>query len=216
VAVAVLAVCSLTIGNLAAIAQRDVKRILAYSAVSHAGFLLIAVAANSEDGATSLLYYLIPYTAATVGAFAVVAARERELGRAVTLSSIEGLGWERPFLGVGMWVSMLSLAGFPLTGGFLGKLFVLSAIFEVGWWWLTVVGVLATALSLAYYLWIVRALYMRPAELPGTVVAAGGSPPRDVLLSGAVAVSLVVTVGSFFFVQPLVDLARDAAASLPL
>jgi NADH-quinone oxidoreductase subunit N len=81
VAVAVLAVASLAIGNLAAIAQRDVKRMLAYSSVSHAGFLLIAIAANSDDGATSLLYYLIPYVAATVGAFAVVAARERELAR---------------------------------------------------------------------------------------------------------------------------------------
>ena len=80
VAVAVLAVASLAIGNLAAIAQRDVKRMLAYSSVSHAGFLLFAIAANSDDGATSLLYYLIPYAAATVGAFAVVAARERELG----------------------------------------------------------------------------------------------------------------------------------------
>jgi NADH-quinone oxidoreductase subunit N len=216
VAVAVLAIASLAIGNLAAIAQRDVKRMLAYSSVSHAGFLLIAVAANSDDGATSLLYYLIPYAAATVGAFAVVASRERELGRPVSLTGLEGLGWERPFLGVGMWVFMLSLAGFPLTGGFLGKLFVFSAIYEAGWWWLVVIGVLATALSLAYYLNIVRALYMRSGEIsPGTVVAAGGSPPRDLLLDGAVAAGIVVTIGSFFFVQPLVDLARDGAASLP-
>jgi NADH-quinone oxidoreductase subunit N len=216
VAVAVLAVASLAIGNLAAIAQRDVKRMLAYSSVSHAGFLLIAVAANSDDGATSLLYYLIPYAAATVGAFAIVASRERELGRPVSLSSLEGLGWERPYLGVGMWVFMLSLAGFPLTGGFLGKLFVFSAIYEAGWWWLVVIGVLATALSLAYYLNIVRALYMRSGEVsPGTVVAAGGSPPRDLLLDTAVAAGIVVTIGSFFFVQPLVDLARDAAGSLP-
>jgi NADH-quinone oxidoreductase subunit N len=216
VAVAVLAVASLAIGNLAAIAQRDVKRMLAYSSVSHAGFLLIAVAANSDDGATSLLYYLIPYVAATVGAFAIVASRERELGRPVSLSSLEGLGWERPYLGVGMWVFMLSLAGFPLTGGFLGKLFVFSAIYEAGWWWLVVIGVLATALSLAYYLNIVRALYMRSGEVsPGTVVAAGGSPPRDLLLDAAVGAGIVVTIGSFFFVQPLVDLARDAAGSLP-
>ena len=217
VAVAVLAVASLAIGNLAAIAQRDVKRMLAYSSVSHAGFLLIAIAANSDDGATSLLYYLIPYAAATVGAFAIVASRERELGRPVSLASLEGLGWERPYLGVGMWVFMLSLAGFPLTGGFLGKLFVFSAIYEAGWWWLVVLGVLATALSLAYYLNIVRALYMRSGEVaPGTVVATGGSPPRDLLLDAAVAAGIVVTIGSFFFVQPLVDLARDAAASLPL
>jgi NADH-quinone oxidoreductase subunit N len=217
VAVAVIAVCSLAIGNLAAIAQKDVKRMLAYSSVSHAGFLLIAVAANSEDGATSLLFYLIPYVAATAGAFVVVAARERELGRPVSVASLEGLGWERPFLGVGMWVFMLSLAGFPLTGGFLGKLFVFSAIYEAGWWWLVVIGVLATALSLAYYLNIVRALYMRPGEIaPGPIVATGGSPPRDLLLDTAVAAGIVVTIGSFFFVQPLVDLARDAAASLPL
>jgi NADH-quinone oxidoreductase subunit N len=216
IAVAVLAVASLAIGNLAAIAQSDVKRMLAYSSVSHAGFLLIAVAANSQDGATALLYYLVPYAAATVGAFAVVAAREREQGRAVSLASLEGLGWERPFLGVAMWAFVLSMAGFPLTGGFFGKLFVFSAIYEAGWWWLVVVGVLATALSLAYYLNIVRALYMRQGDLPGGVVAAGGSPPRDLLLDTAVAGALVVTIGSFFFVQPLVELARDAAAALPV
>ena len=133
----------------------------------------------------------------------------------MTLSSLEGLGWERPFLGVAMWWFMLSMAGFPLTGGFLGKLFVFSAIYEAGWWWLVVIGVLATALSLAYYLNVVRALYMRSGEVRGDVVAAGGSPPRDSLLDAAVAAGLVVTIGSFFFVQPLVDLASDAAASLP-
>jgi NADH-quinone oxidoreductase subunit N len=217
IAVAVLAIASLAIGNLAAIAQSDVKRMLAYSSVSHAGFLLIAVAANSEEGATAMLFYLVPYAAATVGAFAVVAAREREQGRAVTVSSLEGLGWERPFLGVAMWVFVLSMAGFPLTGGFLGKLFVFSAIYDAGWWWLVVIGVLATALSLAYYLNIVRALFMRQGgELPEGVVAAGGSPRRDLLLDAAVGAAVVVTIGSFFFVQPLVDMARDAAAALPL
>ncbi len=217
IAVAALAIASLAIGNLAAIAQSDVKRMLAYSSISHAGFLLIAVAANSQNGATALLYYFVPYTAATVGAFAVVAAREREQGRAVTLSSLEGLGWERPFLGVGMWIFVLSMAGFPLTGGFLGKLLVFSAIYDAGWWWLVVIGVLATALSLAYYLNIVRALFMRPADtLPEGVVAAGGSPRRDLLLDTAVGAAIVVTIGSFFFVQPIVDLARDAAEALPL
>ncbi len=216
IAVAVLAVASLAIGNLAAIAQSDVKRMLAYSSVSHAGFLLIAVAANSDDGATALLYYLVPYAAATVGAFAVVAAREREQGRPVTLTSLGGLGWERPYLGVAMWAFVLSMAGFPLTGGFFGKLFVFSAIYESGWWWLVVLGVLATALSLVYYLAIVRALYMREDTLPEGVAVAGGATRRDLPLDAAVGAALVVTIGSFFVVQPLVDLARDAAASLPL
>ena len=214
-AVAVIAVASLVVGNLAAIAQRDVKRMLAYSSVSHAGFLLIAVVANSQDGGAALLYYLVPYAAATVGLFAVVASRERELERPVSLAALEGLGWERPFLGVAMWAFVLSMAGFPLTGGFFGKLFVFSAAYETGYWWLVVIGVLATALSLAYYLTIIRALYMRPSQVTGTVLAAGGSPPRDLFLHGAVGAALVVTLGSFVLVQPLVDLARDAAASLP-
>ncbi len=132
-----------------------------------------------------------------------------------TLAALEGLGWERPFLGVALWTFVLSMAGFPLTGGFLGKLYVFSAAFDSGLWWLVVAGVLATALSLAYYLTIIRALYMRQSQVTGTVAVAGGSPPRDLLLNGAVGAALAVTIGSFVLVQPLVDLARDAAGSLP-
>jgi NADH-quinone oxidoreductase subunit N len=214
IAIAVLACVSLAVGNLAALVQRNVKRLLAYSSVSHAGFMLIAVAANSELGARALLYYLIPYGAMSIGAFAVVAARERELAAPVTLENLGGMGWERPFLGAAMWVFMLGAMGMPLTGGLLGKFYVFSAAYEAGLWWLIVAGVIATAISLYYYLGVIRALYMRPAaELEPAL--AGGSPPRDPLLQSAVLLSLVVTVGSFFFVQPLIDLARDAAGSLP-
>ncbi len=216
IAVAVLACASLAIGNLAALVQRDVKRLLAYSSISHAGFMLIAVAAANELGGRALLYYLIPYGAMSIGAFAVVAARERELQRPVTLDSLAGFGWERPFLGVAMWVFMLGFAGFPLTGGMLGKLYVFSAAYEAGWWWLVVVGVAATALSLYYYLAVVRAMYMRSALELQLAPVAGGSPPRDPLLAFGVLLCLAVTIGSFFAVQPLVDLAKDAASSLPL
>ena len=215
VAVAVIAVASLAVGNLAALVQRDLKRLLAYSSVSHAGFMLIAIAANNALGGRALLYYLIPYGAMSIGAFAVVAARERELGVPATLDNLGGFGWERPFLGAAMWVFMLGFMGLPLTGGFVGKFYVFSAAYEAGWMWLVIVGVAATAVSLYYYLNVVRAMYMRPGpELRPAI--AGGSPPRDPLLVAAVATSLAVTVGSFFFVQPLIDLARDAAASLPL
>ena len=215
VAIAVIAVISLAVGNLAALVQRDLKRLLAYSSVSHAGFMLIAIAANNELGGRALLYYLIPYGAMSIGSFAVVAARERELGVPATLDNLGGFGWERPFLGVSMWVFMLGFMGLPLTGGFIGKFYVFSAAYERGWMWLVIVGVAATAISLYYYLNVVRAMYMRSGtELRPAV--AGGSPPRDPLLVTAVAASLAVTVGSFFFVQPLIDLARDAAASLPL
>src|SRR5262249_5013694 len=146
--------------------------------------------------------------------FAVVAARERELGRSVTIDDLAGYGWERPLLGVSLWTFMLGFAGFPLTGGFLGKFYVFSAAYRHGWIWLVIVGCVATAVSLYYYLGVVRALFMRPAAGAG-VVAVGGSPPPERLLQASVAACLLVTVGSFFAVQPLVDLARHAAASLP-
>jgi NADH-quinone oxidoreductase subunit N len=156
------------IGNLAALVQKDVKRLLAYSSVSQAGFMLIAIAANTPLGGRALLFYLIPYGAASIGAFAVVAARERELERPVTLTTLEGYGWERPFYGVAMWVFMLGFAGFPLTGGMIGKFYVFSAAYEAGWWWLVVIGVVATAVSIYYYLAVVRAMFMRPLSAQPT------------------------------------------------
>jgi NADH-quinone oxidoreductase subunit N len=215
VAIAVIACVSLAWGNIGALVQRNVKRILAYSSVSHAGFLLIAVAAANALGERALLYYLIPYAAMSLGAFGVVSARERELQRPVTLQNLAGFGWERPFLGVAMWVFMLGMLGFPLTGGFIGKFYVFAAAYDHGYWWLIVAGVIATMISAYYYLGIVRAMYFRDAaELH--LAPAGGSPPFDPLLTAGVAIALVVTVGSFFAVQPLIDVARSAASALPL
>ena len=215
IAVAVIAVASLVIGNLAALAQRSVKRLLAYSSVSQAGFMLIAVAANNELGGKALLFYLVPYGAASLGAFAVVAARERELGREVTLTTLEGWGWERPFYGAAMWVFMLAFAGFPFTGGLVGKFYVFSAAYEAGWWWLIVIGVIATAVSIYYYLAVVKAMYMRPTSARADLVVAGGSPPPDPALEAAIGIAVVVTVGTFFFVEPLIDAAGKAVAALP-
>jgi NADH-quinone oxidoreductase subunit N len=213
-AVAAIAIASLAVGNVAALAQRNVKRLLAYSSVSHAGFMLIAVSVANATGARALVYYLIPYCAMSLGAFAVVAARERELGAPVTLENLSGFGWERPLLGVSMWVFMLGFLGFPLTGGFWGKIYVFSAAYDKGWWWLIVIGVVFTMVSAAYYLAVVRSMFLRESsELH--LAPAGGSPPREWLLQKAVAICVIVTVGSFFFVQPLVDLATKAAAALP-
>jgi NADH-quinone oxidoreductase subunit N len=211
IALAVIVCCSLAIGNLAALVQRDVKRILAYSSISHAGFMLIGLASNNALGYRALLFYLIPYGAAALGAFAVVAARERELNRAVEVDDLAGMGWERPILGVAMWLFMLSSAGFPLTGGFLAKFYVFSAAYQRGWVWLIVVGAVATAVSLYYYLGIVRALYMRPGAELG-LAPIGGEPPREAWLGAAVVACGVITVGSFFAAGGLVDLARDAVS----
>jgi NADH-quinone oxidoreductase subunit N len=218
VAFAVVAVASLVIGNLAALVQTNVKRLLAYSSVSHAGFMLIGLSAGNAAGlgGRALMYYLIPYSAMAFGSFAIVAARERELGKPVTLENLAGFGWERPFLGVAMWFFMFGFAGLPLGGGFVGKFYVFAAAYEHGMTWLVVVGVLATLVSLYYYLGVVRAMYMRrPQSETPTLVLAGGSPPADRLLHIAVGMALAVSVGSLFAVSPLIDLARDAASSLP-
>jgi NADH-quinone oxidoreductase subunit N len=220
-AFAIVATASLAIGNFAALVQRNVKRILAYSSISHAGFMLIAVSAGSALGGRALMYYLVPYSAMAFGSFAIVAARERELGVPVTLENLAGFGWERPFLGVAMWFFMFGFAGLPLGGGFVGKFYVFAAAYRHGWVWLVIVGVLATLVSLYYYLGIVRAMYMRPSEElqvqpGGTVAVSGGAPAAERLLHVAVGAALAVSVGSLFAVQPLIDLARHAAGALPI
>ena len=117
----------------------------------------------------------------SLGAFAVVAARERELGVPVTFENIAGFGWERPLLGISMWAFMLGFAGFPLTGGFIGKFYVFAAAYEPAGRGSSIVGVVATLVSLYYYLGLVRAMFMRRTE-DLQLAPIGGSPPRDALL----------------------------------
>ena len=214
-AFAAIAVASLVIGNLAALNQRSVKRMLAYSSVAQAGFLLIGLSTGTPLGARGMAFYLIAYSAAAFGSFAVIAARERELGEPVTLDNLAGFGWERPFLGVAMWLFVFSFAGLPVGGGFVGKFYVFSAAYDHGWTWLVIVGVVATLVSLYYYLAIVRAMYMRPSEELRVAAVAGGSPAPERLLHAAVGVALVVSVGTLFAVQPLITIAEHAAAAIP-
>ena len=133
----------------------------------------------------------------------------------MTLDNLAGFGWERPFLGAAMWTFMLGMLGFPLTGGFIGKFYVFAAAYRHGWWWLIIAGVLATIVSAYYYLGIVRAMYFRE-RIELQLAPAGGAPPREAALGVGVFLCLVVTVGSFFAVQPLIDVAHSAAKSLPL
>ncbi len=213
ITLAVIACISLVWGNLAALVQSDLKRLLAFSSVSHAGFLLMPIAAGTALGGRALLYYLISYSAMSMGAFAVVAARERELGRPVGFAELAGFGWERPLYGGAMALFMFGFIGLPPAGLFLGKFYAFAAVIDRGWTWLAVVGVVATVVSISYYLGVVRAMYLTPSRM--AVAPAGGSPPRDALLAGAIALSVVVTVGSLFAAGPLLRIARDAVAFLP-
>jgi len=196
-------------GNLGALRQSNVKRLLAYSTVAHSGFLLTAVAAHSALGGRALLYYLTIYAAMNVGAFAIVAIREREIGRPVEVSDFAGWGYRRPLLSIAMVVFMLSLAGFPPTGGFLGKLYIWSAAVANGQTYLAIAGAIATVVGLVYYLRVPFALFDRDAAVP-----AAGRPANFPLDAGVSVAAALVVLGFGIIPSPLIDLARTASSSL--
>jgi len=154
------------------------------------------------------------YSAMSVGSFAIVAARERELAQPVTYGNMAGFGWERPLHGLAMTTFMFGFIGLPPAGLFLGKFYAFSAVIDRGWTWLAIVGVAATVVSVYYYLGLVRAMWFTGPQV--RVAPAGGSPPRDLALTGSVLLALAVTVGTLFAVDPLIDIARDAVEVLPL
>jgi len=165
--VTVLSILTMTVANLVALAQTNIKRLLAFSSISHAGYLLIAVVSGPRDGVPAVLFYLAAYVLMTLGAFAVAAA----VGRAdaggesgYNLDAWAGLGWRRPWLGVAMSLFLFSLAGIPPTGGFLAKYVVFQAAVRSGSWLLAVVGVLNAVVGAYYYLRVVVALWMKETE----------------------------------------------------
>lgn len=159
-----LAVITMLVGNLVALAQRKLKRMLAYSSIGHAGYLLVAVTAGTELGAAALLYYILAYTLMTVGAFAVLAAAGREGERDVAIDDLAGLATSRPWIAFAMAVFMLSLLGFPGTAGFIGKWYILSAAIDVDQILLAVVLVGASVISAGFYLPVIMMMYMKPAR----------------------------------------------------
>ncbi len=157
-----LAVITMVAGNLVALAQRQLKRMLAYSSIGHAGYLLAAVASGTALGAAAFLYYALVYTLMTVGAFAVLSAAGRGGEREVLIDDLGGLASRRPWLAIAMAVFMLSLLGFPGTAGFIGKWYILSAAIDAQHASLAVVLVGASVVSAGYYLPVIMAMFMRP------------------------------------------------------
>ena len=237
---ATLAVVTIVVGNVGALGQTSLKRLLAWSSIAQAGYLLAGVVVGTRLGVQATLFYLAVYLLMNVAAFAVIVARERETVFGDHLDAVAGIGRSRPWLAWPMTIAMLSLAGIPATGGFIGKFFIIDAAVDGGYTWLGIVIVLGSAVSLAYYLRVVAAVWMRSAPgaerapraagdaRTGGAVAlgdrpllAGGSPELDHLaedrrthveVAVVAVVAALATIAAGVYPEPLFDLVRDAAA----
>jgi len=236
-AVAVLAAITILVGNVGALGQSSLKRMLAYSSVAQAGYMLAGVVVATQLGIRATVFYLAVYVFMNMAAFAVIVARERETSFGDSIQSVTGLGRERPLLAGSMTVSMLALAGIPASAGFTGKFYLIDAAVSGGYTWLGVAIVIGSMISLGYYLPVIAAMWMRevpaaqalssvaggPDGLPAGAlpVLAGGSPELDerprstqpeVLL-----VALVGTAGTIFFgivPEPLFNFVHHAGSAL--
>ena len=162
----IIAILTLVLGNFVAISQRNLKRMLAYSSIAHAGYIMVAVAAagtaNVIDAATqSALVYMMAYMFTNLGAFAVVMAIEREDGSGGNIDDIIGLAKTRPLMAMAMTIFMLSLTGIPLTAGFVGKFMIFASALQAGLFGLAVIGVLTSVVSAFYYVRVVVNMYLR-------------------------------------------------------
>ncbi len=164
VVVTILAALTMTVGNLVAIAQRNIKRMLAYSSIAHAGYVLVGLAAANKDGISSAMFYLLVYCIMNIGAFGAVILARTEDGESLVISDYAGLGFKKPLLALFMTLMLLSLAGFPPTAGFVGKFYIFRSAVESGQIWLVIIGAINTAISAFYYLRVVVAMYMREPE----------------------------------------------------
>ena len=197
--VAIIAILTLAVGNLGALVQEDAKRLLAYSGIAHAGTLLLPIAATIATGGAlhdasvrAALFYLGAYLFTAAGAFGLLALVEKESDGSITVASLRGLGERRPALAAALAWFMLSLGGLPLTGGFLGKWFVFATLVEAEMYAIAVVAVLLSVIAFAYYLRIVVAMYMQPAEERSSTPVARRFPTA---VAAAVCAALVLWMG---------------------
>jgi NADH-quinone oxidoreductase subunit N len=207
--VAALAVLSMIIGNAVAIVQRDLKRLLAYSGIAHVGYMMIAMLAIRRDSVAAVAVYTITYALMNMGAFGVVSLLIKNENDPHTLDDIAGLGFRRPFYGLALAICMFSLAGLPPTAGFMSKFYIFRTAIESGHTTVAFIGILASIISVYYYLRVVYYLYMKePAE--GFATQSGGG----VFAVGALTISMVGLIIIGFYPTPLFHAAGEAARIL--
>ena len=202
-----LAIITMTIGNLAALTQTNLKRMLAYSSIAHAGYVLIGIVAGTPRGVSATLIYLLIYSFMQLGAFAVIVMMRRQDVVGDELKDFAGLHVHHPLAAFAMLLFMLSLGGIPPTAGFMGKFWLFGAAIEAGYVWLAVIGVLNSAVSLYYYIRIVVFMYVKPPT-------AGSQPAMSPSLSLALAVAVVATLFLGIYPRALFDLAESSARTL--
>jgi len=208
-AVAIVAAATVIVGNVAAILQDNMKRMLASSGVAQAGYLLIGIAAGTVAGIEAVIYYLMVYVAMTLAAFAIVIMREREVPDGDEIQALVGYGRRRPIAGIIMTLSMLSLAGIPPMAGFVGKFMLFGAAVDADMVWLAVVGAVGSMISLAYYLRVIGVTWFTD---PATDGSEGRRSPGAVW--SVTIVSGVLIIGLAIGASPLIDLCRDAARAV--
>jgi NADH-quinone oxidoreductase subunit N len=221
VALAALAAISIAVGNIGALGQDSLKRLLGYSSVAQAGYMLAGIVVFSSEGLEALTFYLAAYALMNLAIFCAIVIRERETPYGDDIKAMEGLGASRPWLAWPLTIGFLALAGLPGTSGFIGKLFLIEATVEADWTWIGVAIVVGTMVSMAYYLRVLAAVWMRPdpagtREVP---VIAGAAPGgcRLIIATGVLCAAATIAFG--VYPDPLVDWAADAgqsvAATLP-
>jgi NADH-quinone oxidoreductase subunit N len=203
----VLSVLTMTVGNIAALTQSNIKRMLAYSSIAHAGYLLIGVIAGTTRGVAAMLIYLLIYAFMQMGAFAVVILMRRADAIGDELKDLSGLYARQPLAAVAMLVFMLSLGGIPPTAGFMGKFWLFSAAIDANYIWLAVLGVVNSAISLYYYLRVVVFMFMKNE-------ATGSKPVLTPALSFALVFALFATLALGVYPRPLFELAEVSARAL--
>ncbi len=204
----VVAALSMTLGNIAALVQDNIKRLLAYSSIAHAGYLLVAFAALPRNGIPAAMFYTASYAAMNVGAFAVVSHFAGAGERRVTLEDYSGLGRRSPFLAATLTIFLLSLIGIPITGGFFAKFYVFSAALRANLVGLTIIGVVNSAVAAYYYLRIMVVMYMREPREETPV------SPVQAPLGAALAISLAATLYLGVFPERVLQYASRSAELL--
>src|ERR671919_1578682 len=199
-----VAVATMLVGSLLAVVQEDLKRLLAYSSIAHAGFVLTGVIAANDQGVSGALFYLATYGVTVLGGFAVLTALGEHGERRMSLADYRGLFFENPLMAGALTLFLLSLARVPITAGFVGKLLVFGAVIDAGYAWVAVAGVLASAIAAFFYLRVMAVMYMQEAEEKRPATSIGPIAAGVIGLAAAATIALGIVWG------PLADLAEKA------